>query len=212
MYEFSRWFWRLDTVFSNRAHRSAIFIDFEERDYQSRANAASEEEAPCKRRVPTAKEYNEAGGMYRAYAMRGGYTTSAKKKWGAQRPSSWKPPWGSTYQRYGARAPETRLNMAKLIGLWSRPPPGPPSKNAATEETIGEKSKPMEDCESRYLKRKRRAATETAKGTTETVKVQERLRELENRAKSQGLERQPEWKSPENCFRTSMVLAMNTGF
>jgi hypothetical protein len=60
--------------------------------------------------------------------------------------------------------------MAKLIGLWSRPPPGPPSKNAATEETIGEKSKPMEDCESRYLKRKRRAATETAKGTTETVK------------------------------------------
>jgi hypothetical protein len=59
-----------------------FFIDFEERDYQSRANAESEEEAPCKRRVPTAKEYNEAGGMYRAYAMRGGYNTSAKNKWG----------------------------------------------------------------------------------------------------------------------------------
>lgn len=28
----------------------------------------------------------------------------------------------------------------------------------------------MEDCESRYPKRKRRAATETAKGATETVK------------------------------------------
>jgi hypothetical protein len=63
-----------------------FFIDFEERDYEERVNAVSEGEEPRKRRVPTSREYGDAGGMYKAYALRGSYNTSAEKQWGAQRP------------------------------------------------------------------------------------------------------------------------------
>jgi HNH endonuclease len=45
-----------------------FFIEYEERDYESRINAARDGEE-LERSVPNAIEYDDAGGIYTAYAL-----------------------------------------------------------------------------------------------------------------------------------------------
>ena len=145
-----------------------FFIDYEERDYQSRTEG--EELRP--RSFPTAQQYKDAGGMYRAYALHPDFATSAEKRWGGS-PAAMivKASLGvfSPFLTQGIDSiPRgTRAQVSKLMELWERPPPTPAKNEGAKEKGKGRatKRRSSDSPESQEYPRKRRQ-TESVKATT----------------------------------------------
>ncbi|KAN0085492.1 hypothetical protein V8E54_001959 [Elaphomyces granulatus] len=145
-----------------------FFIDYEKRDYKSRTEG--EELRP--RSFPTAKQYKDAGGMYRAYALYPGFTASAEKTWGGS-PAAMiiKATMGvftpSLTQGIDSIPPGTRTQVAKFINLWERIPPTPAKNEGAKKKGRGRatKRRSSDSPESQEYPRKRRE-TESVKGTT----------------------------------------------
>ena len=145
-----------------------FFINYEERDYESRTEG--EELRP--RSFPTAKQYKDAGGMYRAYALSPGFRASTEKTWGGS------PAAMIVKASLGAFTPfmtpgidpiprGTRAQVSKLIELWERFPPTPAKNEGAKKKGKGRatKRRSSDSPESQVYPRKRQE-TESVKGTT----------------------------------------------
>ena len=145
-----------------------FFINYEERDYELR----TEGEEPQPRSFPTAKQYKDAGGMYRAYSKSPNIRISAEKTWGGS------PAAMIVKASLGAFTPfmtpgidpiprGTRAQVSKLIELWERFPPTPAKNEGAKKKGKGRatKRRSSDSPESQEHPRKRHEA-ESVKGTT----------------------------------------------
>ena len=131
-----------------------FFIDYEERDYKSRTEG--KELRP--RSFPTSQEYKDAGGMYKAYSLQRGFTTSAEKGWGGSPAAMiYKASLGVNLPT-DSIPPGIRGQVAKLMDLWGRRPPTP-AKNEGKGKGRATKRRASDSPESQKYPRTRQGTT-----------------------------------------------------